>query len=319
MKKIFITGGSGTVGRSFIKQYYNEYKFYSFARGEKAQVALKRNFPNVEIIIGGIEDLNHLASEIIRTKPDIVIHAAALKHVDTAEKQPSRAILVNVIGSYNVIQACKTANIPITVGISTDKACSPTNIYGNSKLFMEKLFLESHNENNRFVCCRFGNVAWSNGSVIPFWLSQKSKGKNLTLTDPKMNRLMFSEEESARLIKKCIDESTKQDKGFVLSRLMKTINMQKLAKIISPNVEVIGLRPGENLNEDLISEKELPYSTLVGNHIYLRSEVNKDHSTRLPSKLSSQNAEEMSEVEIRKILSRVHEKGYSKYIDQLEY
>lgn len=319
MKKVFITGGSGTVGRSFINRYYNEYKFYSFARGEKAQVALKRLFPEVEIIIGGIEDLNHLTSEIVRIKPDIVIHAAALKHVDTAEKQPSRAILINVIGSYNIIQACKTANIPIIVGISTDKACSPTNIYGNSKLFMEKLFLEAHNENNRFVCCRFGNVAWSNGSVIPFWLSQKSQGKSLTLTDPKMNRLMFSEEESSELIRKCIDEAIEQEKGFVLSRLMKTINMHKLAKFISSEVEIIGLRPGENLNEDLISEKELPYSTLVENHIYLRSEINMNLSSRLPTKLSSENAEEMNEKEIKAILRGAHAKGVSKFIDRLEY
>ena len=117
MKKIFITGGSGTVGKSFIRKYYENYKFYSYARGEKAQVALKRLFPEIEIIIGGIEDLNLLTSEIIKINPDIVIHAAALKHVDTAEKQPSQAILVNVVGSYNVIQACRTANIPITVAI----------------------------------------------------------------------------------------------------------------------------------------------------------------------------------------------------------
>ena len=92
MKKIFITGGSGTVGKSFIKKYYNDFKFYSYARGEKAQVALKRLFPKIEIIIGGVENLNLLTSEIIKINPDIVIHAAALKHVDTAEKQPSQAI-----------------------------------------------------------------------------------------------------------------------------------------------------------------------------------------------------------------------------------
>lgn len=319
MKKIFITGGSGTVGRSFIKRYYNKYKFYSYARGEKSQVALKRLFPNIEIIIGGVENLNLLTSEIIKINPDIVIHAAALKHVDTAEKQPSQAILVNVIGSYNVIQACKSANVPITVGISTDKACNPGNIYGHSKLFMEKLFLEAFDKKNKFVCCRFGNVAWSNGSVIPFWLSQRSQNQSLSLTDVKMNRLMFSEDESAELIKKCIDSAEIQKEGFVLSKLMKTVNMLKLAKLISHDIEILGLRPGEKLNEDLISEKELPFSTLDGNYVYLGSNINTNLKTRLHSKLSSENAEEMNNEEMKIILKIAEEKSSSRFIDKKEY
>ena len=319
MKKIFITGGSGTVGKSFIKKYYKNYKFYSYARGEKSQVALKRLFPEIEIIIGGIEDLNLLSSEMLKIKPDIVIHAAALKHVDTAEKQPSQAVLINVVGSYNVIQACRTANVPITVGISTDKACDPGNIYGHSKLFMEKLFLEAYDEKNKFVCCRFGNVAWSNGSVIPFWLSQKAQNKNLLLTDVNMNRLMFSEEESSELIKKCIEEAEKQNESFVLSKLMKTVNMEKLAKLISDKIDILGLRPGEKLNEDLISEKELPFSTLVDQHIYLRSSENTNVETRLPSKLSSENAEEMKEEEMLSILKIATKKGLSSFIEKMEY
>ena len=319
MKKIFITGGSGTVGKSFIKKYYNDFKFYSYARGEKAQVALKRLFPDIEIIIGGVENLNLLTSEIIKINPDIVIHAAALKHVDTAEKQPSQAILVNVVGSYNVIQACKTANVSITVGISTDKACSASNIYGHSKSFMEKLFLEAYDEKNKFVCCRFGNVAWSNGSVIPLWLSQKAQNKNLSLTDVKMNRLMFSEEESSELIKKCIDDSDNLNESFVLSKLMKTVNMLKLAKLISKNIDILGLRPGEKLNEDLISQKELPYSTLVDQHVYLRSSKNMNLKTRLSSKLSSENALEMSEEEMKNILKKATVRSSNPFLDNMQY
>ena len=319
MKKIFITGGSGTVGRSFIKKYYNDFKFYSYARGEKSQVALKRLFPKIEIIIGGIENLNLLTSEIIKVSPEIVIHAAALKHVDTAEKQPSQAILVNVIGSYNVIQACKSANVPITVGISTDKACSPSNIYGHSKSFMEKLFMEAYDDKNKFVCCRFGNVAWSNGSVIPFWLSQKYQNKNLSLTDEKMNRLMFSEEESSELIKKCITDSNILSESFVLSKLMKTVNMLKLAKLISKKIDILGLRPGEKLNEDLISEKELPFSTLIDQHVYLRSVKNKDLNTRLQFKLSSENAQEMNEDEMKSILKIAAETSSTTFIQKKEY
>ena len=319
MKKVFITGGSGTVGRSFIKKYYGQYKFYSFARGEKAQVALKRLFPDIEIIIGGVENLNQVTSEILKIKPDVVIHAAALKHVDTAEKQPSQAVLVNIVGSYNVIQAAKSANVPITVGISTDKACSPSNIYGHSKSFMEKLFLEAYDDKTKFVCCRFGNVAWSNGSVIPFWLSQKAQNKNLSLTDVNMNRLMFSEEESAELIQKCIEDSERLGESFVLSKLMKSVNMLKLAQLISKNIDIVGLRPGEKLNEDLISDEELPYSTLVEDFVYLRSTVNRDVKSRLPYKLSSENSQEMNVEEMKSILKQTTIKSSSSLLDNMEY
>ena len=134
-----------------------------------------------------------------------------------------------------------------------------------------------------------------------------------------MNRLMFSEEESSELIKKCIDDSYNLNESFVLSKLMKTVNMLKLAKLISKNIDILGLRPGEKLNEDLISQKELPYSTLVGKHVYLRSNKNLDLKTRLQSKLSSENAEEMSEEEMKSILKSANEMGHISLIDKREY
>ena len=137
MKKIFITGGTGTVGKAFISKYYNEFKFYSYARNEKSQVGLKRLFPNISIVIGGIENASLLKNEVAKIKPDIIIHAAALKHVDTAEKQPSQAVLTNIIGTYNLIQASIKSDVPIVVGISTDKACNADNIYGQTKYIMD--------------------------------------------------------------------------------------------------------------------------------------------------------------------------------------
>ena len=184
---------------------------------------------------------------------------------------------------------------------------------------MEKLFLEAYDNKNKFVCCRFGNVAWSNGSVIPFWLSQKAKNKNLSLTDVKMNRLMFSEEESSELIKRCIDDSANLTESFVLSKLMKTVNMLKLAKLISENIDILGLRPGEKLNEDLISERELPYSTLVDQYVYLRSTENADLETRLRFKLSSENAQEMNEDEMKSILKIATRNSSTNFINKMEY
>lgn len=318
MKKIFITGGTGTVGKAFITKYYNDYKFYSFSRNEKSQVGLKRLFPNIEIIIGGIENSNLLKNEINKVNPDIIIHAAALKHVDTAEKQPSQAVLTNIIGTYNLIEAAISNNVELVVGISTDKACNADNIYGQTKYIMERLFLEANSDKTRFVCCRFGNVAWSNGSVIPFWLTRKANSQELLLTDKNMSRLMFSQEESAILIKKCIEESSKEG-GFILSKRMKTVNMFELAKLISNNIKIIGLRPGEKLYEDLISEKELPFTYLDGDYIFLKKEKNNNELTRLKSKLSSVSAEKMSKNEMLRLIKNVDEIISTKLIDQKNY
>ena len=304
MKKIFITGGSGTVGTAFIEKYYKNYKFYSYSRGEKSQVALKRRFPNIEILMGAIEEKNYLTSQIIKIKPDIIIHAAALKHVDTAEKQPIKAITNNIIGSYNIMEAAKEANIPLVVGVSTDKACEASNVYGKTKSLMEKMYVEADNLKNKFVCCRFGNVAGSHGSVIPFWLNSFDVGKPLFLTHPRMTRLMFSPEESAELIHKCITLSSKKS-GFIMSKIMKTVNMSKLANIISEKIKIVGLRPGEKMSEDLISENEIPYSEVIGDYIILTKEENSNLKTRLDIPLNSDTALEMTKKEMTKLINNV--------------
>lgn len=304
MKKIFITGGSGTVGTAFIKKYYNDYKFYSYSRGEKSQVALKRKFPDIEIVIGGIEEKNYLISQVIKINPDIIIHAAALKHVDTAEKQPIKAITSNIIGSYNIMEAAKEANTPLVVGISTDKACESANVYGKTKALMEKMYLEADNSRNKFVCCRFGNVAGSHGSVIPFWLRSLEDNKPLFLTHPNMTRLMFSPEDSAKLIHNCIDLSSVKS-GFVMSKIMKTVTMSKLANLISENIKIVGLRPGEKMSEDLISEIEIPYSKIVGDYVILTKKENPNVLTRLNKPINSDTSLEMTQKEMIKLIEDV--------------
>lgn len=318
MKKIFITGGTGTVGKAFISMYYKKFNFFSFARNEKQQVALKRLFPKIEIIIGAVENLSLLSSELFKIKPDVIIHAAALKHVDTAEKQPSQAVLSNIIGSYNIIQGSIHAGTKTIIGISTDKACNPDNVYGQSKFLMEKMFLEADNKYNKFVCCRFGNVAWSNGSVIPLWLSQKSNNLPLTLTDKRMTRLMFSQEDAAKLIYKCLKES-KYKSGFILSKKMKNVNMYKMAKLISNNIKISGIRPGEVLHEDLISTKELPFTIVDKDYVYINKKKNNNHKKRLKKKLSSENSIEMNQNEMKKIITNVSLTGSKKLIDERRY
>ena len=167
-------------------------------------------------------------------KPDVVIHTAAIKHVNLAEENPSKTVEINLIGSLNVIKASIRAGVPVTIGISTDKACQPENVYGYTKRMMEQMFLEHHNEKTKFVCTRFANVAASNGSVIPFWLSLAEQGKALKLTNPNMNRLMFSKSDAAELILQAYKYANQSSESFILSSIMKSVKTVSYTHLTLP-------------------------------------------------------------------------------------
>ncbi len=302
MKKILITGGTGTVGSAFIKRYYNDYQFYSISRGEEKIAELNSKFPNVTTLIRDIENLDQIINTFESVKPDIVIHAAALKHVNLAETNPTKAIDINLRGSLNVINASIRAEVPLTIGISTDKACAPENVYGYSKKMMEQIFTEHHNSKTKFICTRFANVAGSRGSVIPFFKDLVSKNLPLKLTSKDMNRLMFSSKEAAKLIHSSINLSNHFKESFVLSKKMKSVNMLRLAKAMSDDIEIVGLRPGEKLNEDLISSKELSYTKVIDDYILLFNSK-QPQLTNLKSSFSSKNAPIMSDDEIINLIN----------------
>lgn len=309
-KKIFITGASGTVGKAFIKEYNELFDIYSYSRNEKSQVALKREFPNVEIIIGSIEDIHTLECAIANLDIDIMIHAAALKHVDTAEKQPSQAIKINLLGTINVLEVSQKYNIKKVIGISTDKACSPDNIYGMSKYLMEKIFEEYRSPNLKTVCCRFGNVAWSNGSVLPFWLNIKKLNKPLPITDFEMTRLIFTSKEAAQLINKSIDLIDSLDSFFILSKKMKSCKMIDLAGLISDETKIIGLRPGEILSEDLISTNEVKYAYQLSDSkaeyiVIIKNNESNLLGDKLTGPVNSVSAEKMNKNEMITLLKDV--------------
>ena len=299
--KIIITGGSGTIGKAFIENF-PENEYHNVSRNEKFITDLIREYPNVKNHLGNIEDKDFLMRVFKEVSPDVVIHAAAMKHINIAELNPIQTCNVNILGSINVINASIAANVPITIGISTDKACASQSVYGDTKSLMEKCFMESNTENNKFALTRFANVAHSNGSVLPFWLNLKSENKSLKLTSKEMNRLMFSKSDAANLINKAINKCKTDGGGFVCSYKMKSVNMLDLAMSISSDIEVVGLRPGEKLNEDLISLKEIPYTYIEGDMIYLYNEKNKSDN-RLYESYSSSNAERMSKHEIVNLIS----------------
>ena len=173
-KKILLTGGTGSVGKAFINRFHQEYDLYNISRGGERLVALDREFPSgvnegVRSFMGSIEDAAFLIKVFRKVKPDIVIHFSAIKHVDFAEENPIPTCKTNVVGSLNIIEASLLENVPTTIGISTDKACYPENVYGYSKALMEKCFIDANNHQNKFLACRFANVAYSSGSVLSAW------------------------------------------------------------------------------------------------------------------------------------------------------
>jgi len=297
--KILITGGTGTVGKSLIKLNDNEY--INVSRNEDKITELKREHPEVKSYVGNIEDKGLLLRVFKDVKPDAVVHTAAMKHIDLMEKNPIAGCNINVMGSLNVVEASIINDIPITVGISTDKACLAESVYGASKYLMERVFMNSNNDTNRFALTRFANVAHSTGSVLPFWLKLHREGKPLKLTDPDMNRLIFTQESAAQLIKRTIRWTELHGGGFVKSYMMKCVNMLDLAKVISDDVEVVGKRPGEKTDEDLVSKNEVDRTYLYGDDIHIRMEEN-EQDNKLTSPYNSKTAKKMTEDEMKELV-----------------
>jgi len=297
--KVLVTGGTGTVGKALIAQNDNEY--ISISRNEENITELKRDYPNVKCYVGNIEDKSLLLRVFKEVKPDVVVHSAAMKHIDLMELNPIAGCNVNVMGSLNVVEASIINDIPITVGISTDKACLSESVYGASKYLMERVFMNTNTDDNRFSLTRFANVAHSAGSVLPFWLKLKKEGSPLKLTDPNMNRLIFTKEDAASLINRTIDFTKENGGGFVKSYKMKCVNMLDLAKVISDDIEIVGKRPGEKTDEDLISEREISRTFVYGDDIHIRMDEN-EGDNKLDRPYNSASAEKMTEEEMRELV-----------------
>ena len=293
--KVLITGGTGTVGKAVIKQNDNEY--INVSRNEEKIAELKREFPEVKSYVGNIEDKGLLLRVFKDVKPDVVIHAAAMKHIDLMETNPIAGCNINVMGSLNVVEASVINDVPITIGVSTDKACLSESVYGASKYLMERVFMNSNNDTNRFSLTRFANVAHSNGSVLPFWLKLKQEGKPLKLTDPDMNRLIFTQEDAANLINRTIKFTKENGGGFVKSYKMKCVNMLDLAKFISDDVQIIGKRPGEKTDEDLISEREITRTYIHRKDIHIKMKENQGDN-KLTEPYNSKSAPKMTTSEM---------------------
>ena len=264
MKKnnILITGGTGSFGRKFTEVCLRDqmsHKIIVFSRDELKQHEMCMgglDQHNLRYFLGDVRDVDRLRRAM--TDVDIVVHAAALKQVPACEYNPFEAILTNVIGARNVIEASLDRGVKKVIAVSTDKAVNPINLYGATKLVAEKLFVQANYYSGsgptRFSCVRYGNVLGSRGSVIPVFLQQKANGK-VTVTDPRMTRFWITLEDGVRFVIRCIEQ---MHGGEVFVPKIPSMNIMDLKEVIAPGCEVekIDIRPGEKIHEVLISEDE---------------------------------------------------------------
>lgn len=269
-KKILITGGTGSLGIALTKRLLesNVDTIRIFSRNESKQIDMESKFDDERIryFLGDIRDYKRLVRAI--EDVDIVFHAAALKHVPKIEYNPFESIKTNVIGSQNVIDACIETNVKKAICIGTDKAVSPLNTYGATKLLMEKLFVTANNyldpkkHATKFIAVRYGNVLGSSGSVIPKFIEQIKNKKKITITDNQMTRFSITMDEALDFILKA-SEYGKGSEIFVPKIRSYSIYdiKEALIEILGDyGEEIIGIRPGEKLHETLISSEEIRYS-----------------------------------------------------------
>lgn len=263
---ILITGGTGSFGHTFVPltlAKYNPRRLVIFSRDEMKQWEMAKLYAGderVRFFIGDVRDKDRLTRALDGI--DYVVHAAATKIVPTAEYNPFECVKTNIIGAMNLIDACIDKGVKRVVALSTDKASSPVNLYGATKLASDKLFVAGNSyaggHDTRFAVVRYGNVMGSRGSVIPFFLSIKDKGV-LPITDERMTRFMISLEQGVDLVWQAFED---MQGGEIYVKKIPSMKITEVAKAAAPEArhEIVGIRPGEKLHEQMISPEDSLYT-----------------------------------------------------------
>jgi UDP-N-acetylglucosamine 4,6-dehydratase len=313
---ILITGGTGSFGNTFVPMTlatYNPKKIIIFSRDEMKQWDMAKKFEGderVRFFIGDVRDKERLYRALDGV--DYVVHAAATKIVPTAEYNPFECIKTNVNGAMNLIDACIDKKVKGVVALSTDKASSPINLYGATKLTSDKLFVAgnaySGEHGSRFSVVRYGNVMGSRGSVIPFFMSIRDKGV-LPITDDRMTRFMISLEQGVELVWHAFEDMVG---GEIYVKKIPSMKVTDLARVVAPECkqEVVGIRPGEKLHEQMIGAEDSYYTFEYPEHFKILPTINgwgvsperiKD-GTKVPEGFvysSDNNTEWMSDAELQ--------------------
>lgn len=265
-KAILVTGGTGSFGNAFIPMTLTKYKpkrIVVYSRDEMKQWDMQRAFSHdkrVEFLIGDVRDKNRLVRALDGI--DLVVHAAATKIVPTAEYNPFECVKTNVTGAMNLIDACIECGVERVVALSTDKASNPINLYGATKLASDKLFVAANScvstNMTTFSVVRYGNVMGSRGSVIPFFMSVANTGV-LPITDPRMTRFMITLEQGVELVWHAFEDMAG---GEIYVKKIPSMRVTDIAEAVAPDSqkEIIGIRPGEKLHEQMIGLEDAPYT-----------------------------------------------------------
>jgi UDP-N-acetylglucosamine 4,6-dehydratase len=296
---VMVTGGTGSFGKNFAEIMLRDYqpkKLIIFSRDELKQHEMRIagfDQPNLRYFIGDVRDLDRLRRAM--NDVDVVVHAAALKQISACEYNPAEAIMTNVMGARNVIDAALDSGVQKVLALSTDKAVGPTNLYGATKLCAEKLFVQSNsyagNRDIRFSCVRYGNVVGSRGSVVPLFKEQRQNGQ-ITVTDPRMTRFWITLDQGVNFVIRCIEQ---MHGGEVFVPKIPSTSIMDMAKVLAPDAKIkeIGIRSGEKIHEVLVSEDESRHTVEVEDmyvvqpaHQWWSRENHWEHGSQLPEGFS---------------------------------
>jgi len=277
---ILVTGGTGSFGHTFIPltlAKYNPKRLVIYSRDEMKQWEMAKLYGDdkrVRFFIGDVRDKERLARALKGV--DYVVHAAATKIVPTAEYNPFECVKTNVIGAMNLIDACIDQGVKRLVALSTDKASSPANLYGATKLTSDKLFIAGNSytgfRDTQFAVVRYGNVMGSRGSVIPFFLSLSDKD-SLPITDDRMTRFMITLEEGVDLVWHAFEDMVG---GEIYVKKIPSMKVTDIARAIAPEArhDIVGIRPGEKLHEQMIAPEDAPHTYEYSDHYKILPAIN---------------------------------------------
>jgi len=295
-KNVLITGGTGSLGKALTKELINKHPEISriiiFSRDEQKQFQMAQQYPEsrypqIRYFIGDVRDFERLKRALKGV--EYVIHAAAMKHVHIAEYNPDECIKTNILGAQNVVSASIECGVKNVVALSTDKACAPINLYGATKLVSDKLFVSANIIKGfnpiKFSVVRYGNVMGSNGSVIPFFLKKRQEGV-IPITDSDMTRFNISIQEGVNLVMHALENAWG---GEIFIPKIPSYNILDLAKAIAPNcdINIVGIRPGEKIHEEMITASDSFNTYEVGSNYVILPTI---HQWKLNDYIKQNNA-----------------------------
>ena len=317
-KTVLVTGGTGSFGKKFVRKALTlgVKKIIVFSRDELKQYEMKQEFTDerIRFFIGDVRDKERLYRAFDGV--DIVIHAAAMKHVDACEYNPFEAVKTNIHGAQNIIDTAIDKGVEKVIALSTDKACSPINLYGATKLASDKLFIAANayvgEKHTKFAVVRYGNVVGSRGSVVPFFKKVRETGV-LPVTDDRMTRFWITLDKGVQFV---IDNLDRMHGGELFVPKIPSMNILDLAKAIGPecDIKIVGIRPGEKLHEAMITEDDARHTIEFDDYYVIQPEFSwwaeefKQGSKPLPDDfhyVSNENTQWLTIEELRELVEEM--------------